>query len=96
MWKKLREYEHFNLTNNEDREISLENWYIHSEGSNVDTMNLKRTISQGETMTFYSGEREEVNGVEDAIYDKGLTIYSNDGKVSIFNENDKMVDRFEY
>jgi hypothetical protein len=59
-------------------------------------MNLKRTISEGETSTFYSFERVEVKCVEDASYDTGLTIYSNDGKVSLFNENDKMVDRFEY
>lgn len=91
-----QEIEHFNLNNNEDEEVDLENWYVLSKGTNKYTLNLERTISPGETLTFYSGEREEVNGVEDAVYDTGLTIYSNDGSVKLFNDNEKVVDAFEY
>lgn len=94
--EQKQEIEHFNLTNNEDEEVDLEKWYILSEGTNKDTLNLERTISPGETLTFYSGEREEVNGAEDAIYDTGLTIYSNSGAVTLYNDNEKAVDTFEY
>lgn len=94
--EQKQEIEHFNLTNNEDEEVDLENWYIMSEGTNKDTLNLERTISSGETLTFYSGGKEEVNGAEEAIYDTGLTIYSNDGSVRLFNDNEKVVDTFEY
>lgn len=90
------EVEHFNLTNKEDDEIDLSGWRVLSQGTNQDTLSLDRKISSGETLTFYSGDREEVKGIEDAVYDTGLTIYSDSGELTLFNEHDKAVDTFEY
>jgi hypothetical protein len=91
-----QEVEHFNLTNNEESKVDLSGWKVLSKGSMEYTLRLDRIISPGETLTFYSGSKEDVGGRRDAVYGTGLTIYSNDGELTLFNEQEKVVDSYKY
>lgn len=88
--------EHFNLTNNGEEEINMEGWTVVTEGGEGDSMQLERSIEPGEKLAFYSGDRDDIEGAEDAIYGTGLTIYSDEGSVTLHNENERVVDTYEY
>ena len=88
---------HFNLTNNEDKTVSMENWQIVSKDSSRYSAGLEGEIRPGETKVYYSGDKEEVDdGAENAIYDSGLFIYKNSGEVTVYNAEEKIVDQIKY
>jgi hypothetical protein len=90
------EIEHFNLTNAGEEEVDLEGWKIVTEGGEGDTMRLDQVIEPGEKLVYYSDGRDEVEGAVDASYGTGLTIYSNEGQVTLYNEHERVVESVSY
>lgn len=90
------EIEHFNLTNRGENPVDMEGWKVVTDGGEGDSMALDHIIEPGEQLVYYSGDRDEVDGAEDAQYGTGLTIYSGDGQVTLYNENERVVDSLSY
>jgi hypothetical protein len=90
------EVEHFNLTNRGDKEVDLENWKIVTDGGEGDTMTLGKIIEPGEELTYYSNEMEDVERSENIFLNTGLTIYSGEGQITLYNEHERVVESVSY
>jgi hypothetical protein len=88
--------EHFNLTNNGEDAVDLEGWQVMSEEDNRYFHTLEEELKPGETVVYHSKEKDEVGDYENAVYDTGLTIYSNDARVVLYNPEERVVDAVEY
>lgn len=79
------EQEYVNITNKADETVDLSGWRLHSASpSYSDSYNIKEVeIEPGQTYSFYTGEGPmKVN----AVYETGMTLYSDSGKLAVYTD----------
>ncbi len=84
--------EHFNLTNQGDETVKLEDWRVLSEGSSRDSMQLSGKLEPGEKLSFTGSAGE----VDFEARETDMTIYSGEATLTLFNSEERIVDSVEH
>ncbi|MFB6199519.1 MAG: hypothetical protein ABEJ83_01455 [Candidatus Nanohaloarchaea archaeon] len=83
--------EHFNLTNTGENNVSLQGWEIRNEYSDsLQTYSFGSEILEpGEEQSFYSKDKTNRTGT-------GLTLYAYGGKLTLYNDRNRLVQKKRY
>ncbi|MFB6193147.1 MAG: lamin tail domain-containing protein [Candidatus Nanohaloarchaea archaeon] len=90
------EIEYINITNKASNPVDLSGWQMISKSpSYSDNFTISQvTLKPGQTYTFYEGDGGEMK--TNAVYDTGVTLYSDSGTLEIYTDRDLQFAKIQY